>query len=154
MQHFSERHGYQPAEAEITVRLDAPYDLRGVVVDLAYEAGLSPHEMRSVVCRVLRTREDPNNWSPFPNVDGEVRGHLDRCDWYEVYDIIEAVYREFASSPKIAWEEKWREFAESINKYFRPQGIGWQLVKEQTETRGAEGFEHALSEAKEELSNS
>ena len=58
---FSERHGYQPPDAEITTRHSAPYDLRGVIVDLAYESGLSPKRRRSIVCRGLPTRENPNN---------------------------------------------------------------------------------------------
>src|SRR5439155_8871530 len=44
---FSSRHGFEPQEAEIRVRNDAPYNLRGVVVDIAYEAGLDPHSMRT-----------------------------------------------------------------------------------------------------------
>jgi hypothetical protein len=96
MTRFSERHGYQPDDAEITVRLDAPYELRGVIVDLAYESGLTPHQMRSLVCRLLRTRKDPNTWSAFPNVNNEVREHLDSCEWYEVYDILEATYERLA----------------------------------------------------------
>ena len=96
MPNFSERMGYQPDDAEITVRHEAPYDLRGVVVNEAHAAGLGPHGLRSIVCRVLQTREDPSNWSAYPNVDGEVRAHLDDCAWYEVYDIIEAIHEDLA----------------------------------------------------------
>ena len=92
MNSFSERHGFQAEDAEISVREDAPRELRGVLVDIAYEGGMNPHTMRSLVCRALRAREDPNNWSAFPNVDGEVRSHLDACQWWEVYDVIEAIY--------------------------------------------------------------
>jgi hypothetical protein len=92
MSQFSSRHGFEAEEAEITVRNDAPYNLRGFVVDIAYEAGLDPHSMRSIVCSTLREREDPGNWSAYPNVDGEVRSHLDTCPWYAVYDIIEATH--------------------------------------------------------------
>ncbi len=66
---FSERHGLQPDEPEITVTTAAPEELRGVLVDIAYEAGLGPHNMRTLVCRLLRRREDDGNWSAFPNVD-------------------------------------------------------------------------------------
>lgn len=58
MTKFSSRHGFGPSDAAISVRNDAPYNLRGVVVDLAYEAGLDPHGMRSIVCGTLRVRED------------------------------------------------------------------------------------------------
>ena len=100
MSRFSQRHGFEPDDAEISIRLDAPEELRGVLVDIAYESGLSPHEMRSLVCRVLRTREDAGNWSAFPNVDNELRGHVDSCEWYEVYDILEAIYEDISERPR------------------------------------------------------
>jgi hypothetical protein len=154
MTRFSERHGYQPDDAEITVRLEAPEELHGVIVDIAYESGLSPQAVRSIVCRVLRTRENPGNWSPFPNVDGEARDHLDSCEWYEVYDIVEAIYARLARSPtgKHGGQESY--FEQEINKYFRRRGIGWQLTDGRLETRGSESFEHALAEARGELSDS
>lgn len=82
---FSERQGYSRTDAaQITVRQDAPHEIRGVVVDLAYEAGLGPSSMRSLVCRLLRTREDPNNWSEWPNIAGEVEGLVDQCERFDV----------------------------------------------------------------------
>ena len=87
-QRFSERQGLRTtSEVEITIRSDAPYEFRGVLVDLAYECGMRPNSMRPLVCRVLRTRPDPNNWSEYPNVDGEVRDLIDNCEWYYVYEI-------------------------------------------------------------------
>ncbi len=155
MTKFSERHGYQAENAEITVRFDAPEELRGVLVDLAYESGLSPHQMRSLVCRVLRKREDPSNWSPYPNVDGEVRYHLDSCEWYEVYDIVEATYERLSESSNLARDTKGAIYFEfELNKYFRRRGIGWQLVEGQLETRGSESFEQIIIDARSELISS
>lgn len=139
---FSKRHGHAPAEQEITVRDDAPEELRGIVVDIAYESGLEPHEVRSIVCRVLRRRENPENWSAYPNVDGEARDHLDACEWHEVYDIIEALY---------AAAEKSETFEGELNEYFRKRGIGWQLVEGEIQTRGEEAFEQTVRSARVEL---
>lgn len=149
---FSERHGYQPNEVEISVRLDAPAELRGVLVELAYERGLNPHAMRSLVCRLLRRREDPNNWSAYPNVDLEVRGHLDSCEWYEVYDVVEAIYAQLAKDGHAEIEAE--AFADEINKYFRRRGIGWLLNNGRLETRGSESFELALADTRIELAKS
>ncbi len=88
---FSERLGFAAEAAEITVRHDAPYDLRGLVVDFAYDSGLGPHDVRTIVCNVLMARPDESNWSPFPNVNAEVHQLLDHCKWFEVYDVIEAL---------------------------------------------------------------
>ena len=50
---FSRRDGYSEAEIEITVRHDAPDELRAVIVELAYESGLKPSRLRQIVCRVV-----------------------------------------------------------------------------------------------------
>src|SRR5438132_12182745 len=95
---FSKRHGYNPPDAEITVRQDAPEDLRSAVVDIAYECGFKPSDLRPVVCRVLRVAANRDNWSERPNIDGEVRQHLEECPWYKVYDVIEALYERLSIS--------------------------------------------------------
>lgn len=158
MKKFSERHGFEPPEVEITITRDAPYDLRGVVVDLAYEAGLDPHRLRKIVCRLLRVREDPNNWSAYPNVDYEVRNHLDSCQWYEVYDIIEAIYADlFRDSLRYARHgesQSSQNFAGELNKYFMKKGIGWQLVGGEVRVRGEQSFEDTLTGATTVLSES
>ncbi len=153
---FSNRHGYLPQDAEITVRHDAPEELRSVVVEVAYESGFTPTPLRSLVCRVLRTRPDPSNWSDYPNVDGEVRRLIDDCDWYYVYDLIEEIYSALSAGGMIARSRRGsaggaENFAEGINRYFRGRGIGWQLVDGQIEVRGSEAFEAALHGAKEIL---
>jgi hypothetical protein len=144
MDRFSERHGYSPHEVEISIREDAPLELRGVVVDIAYEAGLTPHDVREIACRVLRRRGDPSNWSAFPNVDGEARDHLDSCEWYEVYDVIESLADEVEDTAK---------FEKKLNEYFRRRGIGWQLKDGQVQIRGAEAFERTIKAAAEVLSD-
>lgn len=135
------------------MRHEAPEELRGVLVDLAYEAGMTPGSVRSVVCRVLRRREDASNWTPFPNVDREVRDHVDGCEWYSVYDVAEALYRHLNSTH--AWaasgEPAAVRFAAELNKYFRLRGIGWQLKEGLLEARGAEEFEQTLKSAQAEL---
>jgi hypothetical protein len=53
---------------------------------------MRPTALREVVCGVLRTAPSPGNWSDFPNVAQEVDALLSDCEWYEVYDIIEAIH--------------------------------------------------------------
>ena len=142
---FSKRHGHSPSEPDISIREDAPEELRGIVVDIAYESGLSPHGVRSIVCRVLRRREDPGNWSAYPNVNGEARDYVDSCEWYEVYDIIEALY---------ARVENPDTFQSEMNAYFRKRGIGWHLAEGLIRTRGEEAFEKNIRSACDELESS
>lgn len=155
MTRFSDRFGYQSDDVEIAVRLDAPDELRDIIVDIAYESGLTPHEVRSIVCRILRKRADPNNWSLYPNVDNEVRVLLGSCDWYRVYDVVESLYDDLAVSQAALKDEPSAEyFAREINNYFRQAGIGWQISAGKLETRGSEAFEYSLSEASGELAES
>jgi hypothetical protein len=142
MERFSERHGYTPPDVDIIIRHEAPYELRGVIANLAYECGLKPHGLRSLVCRVLQAREDPSNWSAYPNIDNEVRELIDSAQWYEVYDILEAIAGAVSDTAR---------FETEINKYFRRRGIGWQLTNGHIETRGPESFEQSLSEARATL---
>lgn len=90
---FSERHGYCGSEPEITVRDDAPDDLRFAVAQIANAAGMSPSRIRGVICQVFLVAPDKNNWSEFPNIWEEVLDLLRECAWYKVYDIAEAIWR-------------------------------------------------------------
>ncbi len=120
---FSSRHGFEPKEIEIKVRHEAPAELRAVVADLAYEAGQNPHSLRSIICKVLRVRENPGNWSAFPNVDTEARDHLESCEWYEVYDVIEAIQESLQrEDERSSWEKdgmRAEYFTNELNNYFR-----------------------------------
>jgi hypothetical protein len=148
---FSERHGFRPNEVPITIRTDAPEDLRGVVVDIAYESGYSPSPLRTLVCRVLRKRPDPSNWSEYPNIDDEVRWFLDHAEWYEVYDIIEAIAEGLTSSASNSRSaidsSDAKRFEARINKYFQRSGIGWQLVRGELQVRGTDAFEQTVRSA-------
>ena len=57
---FSERHGFSPQPAPITIRQDAPRDLRGLIPTFAYQCGFSPETLRSLVCAATLGAEDPN----------------------------------------------------------------------------------------------
>lgn len=148
---FSERFGFAPPDADITTR-DAPEELRTTVVDVAYEAGMAPRSLRTLICKILFIAPDSNNWSEYPNIDNEVRRILDEADWYEVYDIIEAVATELPATmlfpPVRPGAEPRRAgyafFEDRLNRLFRKKGIGWQLINKQVEYRGAEAVEVAL----------
>jgi hypothetical protein len=84
---FSQRHGFGADESEITVREDAPYDLRYAVAEIARTAGMRPSSIRAIMCQVLLLPPDRNNWSEYPNVWGEVLELLANCQWFKVYDL-------------------------------------------------------------------
>jgi hypothetical protein len=135
---FSKRQGlFTLKEKEITVREDAPEGLRGFIKMAYYDLGKNPSDLRSITSKVLKIPPDSNNWSEFPNIDYEVGQHLESCEWYLVYDIIETIIQKLNAQEKTT-------FTEEINEYFITNGIGWKIVNGLIETRGDEVFETAV----------
>ncbi len=148
---FSQRFGHAEPDAEITTRNGEPGDLRGVLVDIAYESGISPKGMRQIVGKVLRVPPDRGNWSNFPNVDDEVRGHLESCYWSYVYDVLQEVYEYLASKYLNGDISDAEAFAGKVNDYFRRRGYGWQILNGAIEVRGPEIFEAPVRTALRDL---
>jgi len=144
---FSKRQGlFSLKEKEITVREDAPEGLRGFIKMAFYDLNKNPSDLRAITSRVLKIPPDSNNWSEFPNIDWEVGQHLENCEWYLVYDIIEVIIQKL--NPK----EK-ESFINEINEYFITNGIGWKIINGQIETRGDEVFETAVKTVVSVLDN-
>jgi hypothetical protein len=140
MSSFSQRHGYSGHPKEITVREGAPESIRVVALETADSLGLK--DMRGTVCRILRVRPDPNNWSA-GNVWQEVEDLVYGCEWFKVYDIIEVFTRALGEQHNL----RWQEFPIAINECFVEEGIGWQLVNGKIVARGNEAFESTLKTA-------
>ena len=140
MNRFSKREGYSGKEAEITVREDAPNALRSYIIQTLYALGYTPKQIRPVICQILRVAPDDDNWSEFPNIDMEIRELILNCDWYRVYDVIEALSRKFQSGQV--------DFNSEINDFFLENGIGWKLENGRVIFRGDSQFEAKLKEAK------
>ncbi|MGO4571039.1 AbiJ-NTD4 domain-containing protein [Microvirga sp. 2TAF3] len=140
---FSRRFGYRSPDAEITVREDAPDELREAIVMLADNLGLRPENARLEVCGILLTQPDRNNWTPYPNIFEEVQWYVRNCPWYRVYDIAEGFYSRLASQD---WD-KGQEFEVRLNEFFRERGIGWSMESGRVVARGSEAFTTASKEA-------
>lgn len=152
-QPFSKRNRYSSAK-EITIREDAPETLRYFVLDKARELEYAPSSLRLVICRALRVRPDPDNWSEYPNIWSEVQELMYRCDWFKVYDIIEALRTSFARNDENTGMRDAEVFSDAINEFFFEEGIGWQLVDGQVRTRGTEAFEEIVNKATKSLETS
>ncbi len=142
---FSKRHNIVTTEPPITVRHDAPDGLRYAIVHNAYDCGPNYSQIRSVVCRILLTAPDPNNWSETPNIHDEVLREILDCDWYKVYDIAEALLSFIEDT--YGYNEA-VNFANSMNAHFVGAGIGWQFApNEGIIFRGEETFQIATENA-------
>lgn len=140
---FSERHSFGAGDAEISMREEAPDDLRYAVAEIASTAGMAPSTIRRIVCRVLFTAPDLSNWSERPNIWDEVLGLLRNCEWFKVYDIVEELWR------SLEYQDDNQElFQNEINRFFRARGIGWELKNPNGIVfRGSEAFATTTVEA-------
>jgi hypothetical protein len=65
---FSKRQGFGKAHQEVTIRDDAPYQVREGVLKIAEgDLRLGPSFLRDVLCEVLRKLPDRSNWSDYPS---------------------------------------------------------------------------------------
>jgi len=64
-QPFSKRNRYSGRAKEITIREDAPENLRYVVLQTAIDLGWAPSSLRTIHCRVLHVPPDSGNWSEY-----------------------------------------------------------------------------------------
>ena len=141
---FSKREGYTGLETKIVIREDAPQEFREFVIQTLYYLKCTPTEARKIICRTLRISPDDSNWSDYPNIDNEIRYLIDNCEWFKVYDIVEALYNSNFKNTQF-------EFAEEINGYFIEKGIGWKLDNGKIIFRGDNLLENILQNAKNNI---
>jgi hypothetical protein len=146
---FSRPHGFGAQAADITIRDDAPDDVRAAIMMIAEgELRLSPGTIRSALCDVLRQLPDSNNWTAYPNIWDECQQLMTGARWYKVYDFVEVLYDRLAKSHESDRAFRWEAL---INEYFMERGVGWRLIDGQLESRGSEAFELAVDSARSAL---
>lgn len=152
---FSERYGYQPLETSITVREDAPPVLREALPQIAEQAGLRPSQQREIICKLLLKQPNRNNWSEYPNIWDEVNELVMSCDWWEVYNIAEAFYKELPAYSPVSQKDEVPPhtfFVRKLNEVFLKYGIGWKMTDEgDIELRSDEFSNYAVEQAQQAL---
>jgi hypothetical protein len=138
-QSFSKRHGFNPAK-DITIREDAPENLRAFLLLTARDFGWQASRLRDLVCRVLRVPPIEVGGYRDQRIWDEVERLVGECLWFKVYDIIEALHASIAQSDDYR-EDNAGAFANEINEFFVDEGIGWQILDRQIVMRGTEAFE-------------
>jgi hypothetical protein len=145
---FSQRNEFDvPANAEITKRHEAPPELRSVVLEAAYEAGLKPAEIREALCGILLKRPDEGNWSR-SNVMAENLSLIDGCEWYFVYDLIEKIVDILQQRSGL---DAANSFSKKVNRYFAREGIGWELDNGSIVFRGSDDFQATMKKAQTDV---
>ncbi len=133
---FSNRYGYRPINIDISIRENAPDNLRFAVAQIAIDAGMLPSNIRDVICRVLMLAPNKDNWSEYPNIWDEAASYLNTCAWYNVYDVAEALYRRLADH----FPDNSDAYKNDLNEFFVDNGIGWILRDNGIVYRGCEVF--------------
>jgi hypothetical protein len=144
---FSGKRGYSAFDRPIEIRDAAPAEVRAAVPHFAAEVGLPAHAVRSVVLETLCIPPDPQMWSSPNYVLQEAHQHLTSAEWFEVYDVAEALYRE-ALALALSSAER---YAERVNRLFLRLGVGWKLENGAIEARGSESFELQVARARTAL---
>ena len=153
-QPFSKRHGFSRAK-DITIREDAPENLRSFVLQTALHLGWRPTGLREFLHRVLHVPPGERRQGASAMVDSAAAESLiNKCDWFKVYDIIEALHASFARNDENIGGDEAGAFTDEINGFFLDEGIGWQLANGKIVTRGSEAFETMVTEAAAGLNTS
>ncbi len=83
-------------------------------------------------------------------------GLLDGCEWFEVYDVIEAIHDALWKGEG-HWagrgEQGHERFTTDVNAYFVKKGVGWQLRDGRIEVRGPEVFEAVVRPTADRLTS-
>lgn len=143
MASFSERRGFAKPDAPITIREDAPADFRNAAWGLAQQYGLGEMEVADLVLEAV----------PYPGFRNDVpvitmgRNALFSCDWFKVYDWIEAVARRLREVNPLSASR----FETAMNEYFRTHGFAWHISEGEVEVRGTAALDASFQRAVETL---
>lgn len=140
MDSFSSRNRINIKPISVTIRFDAPQELRVWLFDLVKKLGFSIKAFRGIVCQMSYQTADPNNWGENSFMESEIRVLLENCRWNYIYDIIETTLVALPQQIK-------KPFCDNINNYFISNGYGWKLENGQVLSRGDGAFEESMSSA-------
>jgi hypothetical protein len=138
---FSQRHGLAGPLLGTLLRDEVPPSFRMFLLDLGHEGQFEYCEIQKVVCKVLQV------WPAQSNCYHGCRKHIQDCDWFFIYDIIEGLYKYLYEKNSRSFSGATTRFTEAINKALVEQNIGWQLVNGKIVVRGDETFEETIKTA-------
>lgn len=118
------------------MRNEAPESVRAVLLKEAEKAQVGVGELEAIIRQAL-DKLPTGDWSA-DYILSNVVSDIHQCEWFQVYDIIEAVAQHLIQK---GWNDAAERFQEAMNAHFREAGIGWQFVNGMIEIRGPEAFE-------------
>lgn len=125
---------------------DAPegvrYGIREVLQDIGFE---TPSQQRTILCKALRVRPDPSNWSDYPNVEYEVAELTMQGPWYKFFDALERL-------PKFLDYYEMEAYYSKVNDLLADENVGYRFEGNKIVRVGTEEFEDSVSDARSALS--
>ena len=147
-QRFSRRIGPLSDNPPITIREDAPAELRTAVFALAESFGVGYIDLVKRIVRLFGVPRDSLTRGQRATSEDIVRHVLAGCEWHHVYDIIEEICGQMAPNLNDGFTTQVaQQFTGEINDYFRRHGIGFQLVDGAIQHRGDDAPEQAVRQA-------
>ena len=140
MSTFSDRNQINIEPVEISIRFEAPTQLRAWLLPLVKRLKFSIKSFREIICQMSYQPSNPSNWGENSFMEDEIQNLLNSCKWNYIYDIIEETYNQLPKNIK-------EEFASNINKFLISNGYGWKLDKGQILSRGDDAFEQSINSA-------
>ncbi len=142
---FSDRHGFGGDVTEIRILQDFPTEHREAIIWIAEQSGVDVFSVRKAMVQVLFTSVDTSDWSP-DFARRSMMNTLNGCDWWDVYDIAEEVY-------KIVDDHMQKKYTDLLNRFFMREGFGWEMRDGLIEYRGAEPFAIVTKSAEKVLAS-
>ncbi|MBO7496071.1 MAG: hypothetical protein J6T98_05920 [Salinivirgaceae bacterium] len=142
MDSFTSRNHINIEPIPITIRFEAPSQLRCWLFELVKSLGFSIKAFRGIICQYSYQSADPNNWDENSFMESEIMFLLENCQWNFIYDIIEATFEKLPQQYR-------QPFSDSINNFFISNGYGWKLEDGQILSRGDDTFEQSIKSAVE-----
>ena len=145
---FSAKFGYRGENSADLIREDAPEKFRIGLLDIfgrQFEIGAVM--FREIVCGVLRVDTDSNNWSG-ERVWEETKNQVLACEWFRVFDIIEAVVARIIRNRALGDPAN---LERCINRLMVEDGIGWKVEKGGVLARGEGPLEQVVTAAEQRL---
>ena len=150
-QPFHTRYGPLSSNPEITIREEAPRELRLRILALADTYGAKLSAMASRIGVLLEV--NPSDLTGlrserFSEATDRIFETFMECDWPLAYAAIEEIHEEISqSNPRSTRAQRADKFSLAVNEYFRRHGIGWQFIDGRIEHRSDEAFEDAFTSA-------
>lgn len=149
---FSARYSYKRKSTDVIYEA-APEPVRVGLREILAQMGFErPTHQRTIVCKALRTRPSPYNWSDYPNINDEVDDLIHGLEWYEFYDMCEKIAR-LDEIKEVGYISPTYEsvFAHKLNNLFQEENIGYRMTDSYIDKIGSEEFDEAVEEALDEL---